>query len=170
MSVDPVCGMTVNPEKCAGSHTHAGTEYFFCGKGCLAKFAASPESYLKPKPVAIAAKGTQYTCPMHPEIIRNQPGACPICGMALEPVTVSLDDKNPELEDMTRRFWIAAAFTAPLLAFMIWPVNKWIEAALATPVVLWAGWPVFERGVASIKNRNLNMFTLIGLGVAVCFK
>jgi len=167
MSVDPVCGMTVNPEKCAGSHTHAGTEYFFCGKGCLAKFSASPETYFKPKSAPIAA--AQYTCPMHPEIIRNQPGACPICGMALEPVTVSLDDKNPELEDMTRRFGIAAALTAPLLAFMIWPVNKWIEAALASPVVLWAGWPIFERAFASIRNRSLNMFTLIGLGVAVSY-
>jgi Cu+-exporting ATPase len=164
MNIDPVCGMTVNPEKCAGSHIHNGQEYFFCGKGCLGKFSASPETYFKPRPVPIAA--AQYTCPMHPEILRNQPGACPICGMALEPVTVSLDDENPELEDMSRRFWIAAAFTVPLLAFMIWPVNKWIECALASPVVLWAGWPIFERAFASIRNRSLNMFTLIGLGVA----
>jgi heavy metal translocating P-type ATPase len=170
MSVDPVCGMTVSPEKCAGSHTHEGKEYFFCGKGCLAKFVAAPESYLKPKVTAPAGRGSiEYTCPMHPEIVRDQPGACPICGMALEPMTVSLDDKNPELEDMTRRFWIAAAFTAPLFAFMIWPVNKWIEGALATPVVLWAGWPIFERAFASIRNRSLNMFTLIGLGVAVSY-
>src|SRR5271165_558529 len=98
MSVDPVCGMTVNPEKCAGSHIHEGKEYFFCGKGCLAKFSASPDTYLKPKPVIVAPAGSKYTCPMHPEVVRNQPGACPVCGMALEPVTVSLDDKNPELE------------------------------------------------------------------------
>ncbi len=123
MTVDPVCGMTVNPEKCAGSHTHKGREYFFCGKGCIAKFTASPETYLKPKLVTISKPGVNYTCPMHPEIITNKPGPCPICGMALEPMTVSLDDKNPELDDMTRRFWIAAVLTAPLLAFMIWPVG-----------------------------------------------
>ena len=168
MSVDPVCGMTVNPEKCAGSHIHKDTEYFFCGKGCLAKFSASPDTYLKPKVVA-APKGATYTCPMHPELIRNQPGACPLCGMALEPVTVSLDDNNPELEDMTRRFWMAAALTVPLLAFMIWPVNKWIEWALATPVVLGLGRPIFVRAFDSIRNRSLNMFTLIGLGVSVAY-
>jgi Cu+-exporting ATPase len=163
--------MTVNPEKCAGSHEYKGTQYFFCGQGCIAKFAASPETYLKPKLVSVApAKpGMKYTCPMHPEIVRNQPGPCPICGMALEPMTVSLDDKNPELDDMTRRFWIAAALTVPLLAFMIWPVNKWIECVLATPVVLWAGWPIFERAFDSIRNRSLNMFTLIGLGVAASY-
>ena len=169
MSVDPVCGMTVNPEKCAGSHTHNDREYFFCGKGCLAKFSASPDTYLKPKPVPIARAGSKYTCPMHPEVIRNEPGACPVCGMALEPVTVSLDDKNPELEDMTRRFWMAAALTVPLLAFMIWPVNKWIEWALATPVVLGVGRPILKRGIDSIRNRSLNMFTLIGLGVSVAY-
>jgi Cu+-exporting ATPase len=168
MTVDPVCGMAVNPEKCAGSHEYKGTEYFFCGKGCIAKFAASPETYLKPK-LAPAKPGATYTCPMHPEIVRNQPGPCPICGMALEPMTVSLDDENPELDDMTRRFWIAAALTVPLLAFMMWPVNKWIECVLATPVVLWAGWPIFERAWASIRNRSLNMFTLIGLGVSVSY-
>lgn len=115
MTVDPVCGMTVNPEKCAGSHTHQGHEYFFCGKSCLAKFQASPDTYLKPKVVAIARPGVKYTCPMHPEIVRNQPGPCPICGMALEPMTVSLDDKNPELDDMTKRFALAGLLTVPLL-------------------------------------------------------
>lgn len=180
VNVDPVCGMTVNPEKCAGSHTHNGKSYYFCGKGCLAKFQASPETYLKPKLVSIGIApapkpapkpmpGLKFTCPMDPQIIQDHPGACPICGMALEPMTVSLDDKNPELYDMTRRFWIAAALTAPLLAFMIWPVNLWIEFALATPVVFWAGWPIFERAWASIRTRNLNMFTLIGLGVAASY-
>ncbi|HTB12594.1 MAG TPA: heavy metal translocating P-type ATPase [Bryobacteraceae bacterium] len=170
MSVDPVCGMTVNPEKCAGSHKYQDNEYFFCGKGCLAKFSASPGTYLQPKVVATAApQGAKYTCPMHPEVVRNQPGACPLCGMALEPVTVSLDDENPELEDMTKRFWWAAALTVPLLAFMIWPVNRWIEWAVATPVVLAAGRPIFERAFDSIRNRSLNMFTLIGLGVAVSY-
>lgn len=180
VNVDPVCGMTVNPEKCAGSHTHNGKSYYFCGKGCLAKFQASPETYLKPKLVSIGIApapkpapkpmpGLKFTCPMDPQIIQDHPGACPICGMALEPMTVSLDDKNPELDDMTRRFWIAAALTAPLLAFMIWPVNLWIEFALATPVVFWAGWPILERAWASIRTRNLNMFTLIGLGVAASY-
>jgi len=178
MSVDPVCGMTVNPEKCAGSHTFQGQEYFFCGKGCLAKFTADPRSYLKPKETASSGRGSlpelrrehsKYTCPMHPEVVRDHAGACPICGMALEPVTASLDDKNPELEDMTKRFWGAVALTVPLLAFMIWPVNKWIECVLATPVVLWAGWPILERAWASIRNRSLNMFTLIGLGVSVSY-
>jgi Cu+-exporting ATPase len=189
MSVDPVCGMTVNPEKCAGSHTYKGRDYYFCGQGCLAKFAASPETYLKPKSTASSGRGSvskltvinalpsrdrrerpsRYTCPMHPEIIQNKPGPCPICGMALEPMTISLDDGNPELDDMTRRFWIAAVLTAPLLAFMMWPVNKWIECALATPVVLWAGWPIFQRAFTSIRNRSLNMFTLIGLGVSVSY-
>jgi Cu+-exporting ATPase len=172
-ALDPVCGMKVNPEKCAGSHTHNGKEYFFCGKGCLAKFSASPETYLKPKLVSIAPAapkpGLKYTCPMHPEVISDRPGACPKCGMALEPITVSLDDKNPELEDMTRRFWIAAALTVPLLAFMFWPVNVWIGFALATPVVFYAGWPVFERAWASVVNRSPNMFTLIGLGVAASY-
>ncbi len=168
MSVDPVCGMTVNPEKCAGSHKYQGREYYFCGKGCLAKFSASPRAYLKPKPV-IAKSGAKYTCPMHPEIVQDHPGPCPLCGMALEPMAVSLDDKNPELDDMTRRFWVASALTVPLLVFIIWPVNKWIDCALATPVVLWAGWPIFERAFASFRNRSLNMFTLIGLGVAVSY-
>jgi P-type Cu+ transporter len=169
MTVDPVCGMTVNPEKCAGFHTHEGTEYFFCGKGCLAKFSAAPATFLKPQPKHSAALGSKYTCPMHPEVLRDQPGACPVCGMALEPVTVSLSDENPELEDMNKRFWMAAALTLPLLAFMVWPVNKWIEWALATPVVFAAGRPIFERAWESVRNRSLNMFTLIGLGVTVAY-
>jgi Cu+-exporting ATPase len=169
MTVDPVCGMTVNPEKCAGSHIHKDQEYFFCGRGCLAKFSAAPDTYLKPKETASSVRGSSYTCPMHPEVVRNQPGACPLCGMALEPVTLSLDDKNPELDDMTRRFWMAAALTVPLLGFMIWPVNKWLEWAFATPVIFAAGKPVFERAFDSIRNRSLNMFTLIGLGVSVSY-
>ncbi len=169
MTVDPVCGMTVNPEKCAGSQTHQSQEYFFCGKGCLAKFSASPETYLKPKVIEIAKPGAKYTCPMHPEVVSNQPGPCPLCGMALEPVTVSLDDKNPELDDMTKRFALAALLTVPLIFFMIWPVNKWIEWALATPVIFAAGRPIFERAFDSIRHRSLNMFTLIGLGVSVSY-
>ena len=171
MTVDPVCGMTVNPEKCAGSHTHQGHRILLLRQRCLAKFSASPETYLKAQSRSRSRQdqARNYTCPMHPEVIRNQPGACPMCGMALEPMTVSLDDKNPELDDMTRRFWMAAVLTIPLLAFMIWPVNKWIEWALATPVVLGLGRPIFERAFDSIRNRSLNMFTLIGLGVSVAY-
>ena len=127
---------------------------------------------------------TEWTCPMHPEVVRDGPGSCPICGMALEPRTVTVEQKNPELTDMTRRFWISAVFTVPLVAFAmlrhlesahgmfghrVTVLAPWIELALAAPVVLWGGWPFFERFWTSIRNRSLNMFTLIGLGVAVAF-
>jgi Cu+-exporting ATPase len=127
------------------------------------------------------ATKSEWTCPMHPEIVRDAPGSCPICGMALEPRSVTLEDDNPELRDMTRRFWISAAFTIPLIAFAMLrhlsgvtflphgPLASWIELALAAPVVLWGGWPFFERAWASLVNRHLNMFTLIGLGVTVAF-
>lgn len=146
---------------------------------------------LEPESPALPAKKTEYTCPMHPEIVRSAPGNCPICGMALEPRTVALEEENPELRDMTRRFWISLALTAPLLAIamgsMLWPhafmgflfVNQtlvysftwlpWLELALATPVVLWGGWPFFQRGWASIVNRSTNMFTLIAMGTGVAF-
>jgi Cu+-exporting ATPase len=173
MSLDPVCGMTVNPEKCAGSHEHNGREYFFCGKGCLAKFSASPETYLKPKLVTVvtAKPGAKYTCPMHPEVVRNQPGACPICGMALEPMTVSADDKNPELKDMTRRLVIAAVLTLPLFVPELSKHGHDGEerALFATAVIFLAGWPILQRAWASILNRSLNMFTLIGLGVLTSY-
>ena len=145
---------------------------------------ACPKCGMALEPV-IAAPITrvEWTCPMHPEIVRDAPGACPICGMALEPRTITLDERNPELEDMVRRFTVSAVLTAPILAFMVaefLPGNplqrivpsgarNWIELALATPVVLWGGWPFFERGWASIVNRHLNMFTLIALGVGAAF-
>ncbi|HEX6641627.1 MAG TPA: HAD-IC family P-type ATPase, partial [Thermoanaerobaculia bacterium] len=139
---------------------------------------------LEPEMVTAPATKTEWTCPMHPEIVRDAPGNCPICGMALEPRTVTLDEDNPELEDMTRRFWVSTALTVPLVIFAMlrhvpaahdllghtllqWA--PWIELALATPVVLWGGWPFFERAWASVVNRHLNMFSLIGLGVAVAF-
>jgi Cu+-exporting ATPase len=167
---------------------HAGATVYFCGKGCQAKFEADPGRYLhaaSPAPAAApTSAATEWTCPMHPQIVRSGPGTCPICGMALEPRTASLEDEeNPELEDMARRLRVAAALSAPLvllgMAHLI-PGNPiehliprgarvWIELALATPVVLWAGWPFFVRAWLSAVNRSLNMFTLIGLGVAVAY-
>src|ERR1700728_3083571 len=137
--------------------------------------------------VPVASTRTEYTCPMHPEIVRPGPGSCPICGMALEPRTVTaVAEENPELRDMTRRFWVSVALTVPLLALamMVMVVTggglgvhatsstglaPWIELVLATPVVLWGGWPFFQRGWASIVNRSTNMFTLIAMGTGVAY-
>jgi Cu+-exporting ATPase len=145
---------------------------------------ACPKCGMALEPVDVAPlRKTEWTCPMHPQIVRSESGSCPICGMALEPRVVTLEEKNPELEDMTRRFWWSLALTAPILAFMIsgfipgWPrhrvmasgVRHWVELALATPVVLWGGWPFFQRGWTSIVNRHLNMFTLIALGVGAAY-
>jgi Cu+-exporting ATPase len=188
---DPVCGMNIDPARAAGSSEYGGATYYFCSPHCKAKFDANPTTYVEHKhpepklaPIAAAAPKTEWTCPMHPEIVRDAPGSCPICGMALEPRTITLDDENPELKDMTRRFWISTALTVPLvllamlrhlpaahelLGHTLLQWAPWIELALATPVVLWGGWPFFQRAWASLVNRNLNMFTLIGLGVAVAF-
>jgi P-type Cu+ transporter len=180
---DPVCGMTVDPHKTPHRAEYAGHPYYFCSAGCRTKFLADPARYLgetkKPEPVP---EGTIYTCPMHPEIRRPGPGSCPICGMALEPETVTAETgPNPELADMTRRFWIAAALSVPIVILEMgghlagahaWvPQNpsNWIQFALATPVVLWAGWPFFVRGWQSLVTRNLNMFTLIALGVGMAY-
>ena len=179
--IDPVCGMTVDPDNAAGSFEFQGTTYYFCNTHCLHRFQKDPESFLHktPKP---ATKAQQYTCPMHPEIIRDGPGSCPICGMALEPLVASLEEEeNTELTDMTRRFWTAVVLTIPVLAAGMselipgQPLQQlfsmrtlaWLQLLLASPVVLWAGWPFFVRAWQSIVNRSLNMFTLIGLGVAV---
>ena len=183
---DPVCGMTVNPAKAAGQHAHAGHTYYFCGKSCLEKFRADPVKYLSKTaaPVVAAPAGSQWTCPMHPEIVRDGPGSCPICGMALEPMTATLDDgPNPELVDMTRRFWISVALSLPLLVIAMSdyipgrPLDGllppramgWLELALATPVCVWGAWPFFVRGWHSLVTRNLNMFTLIAIGVSVAY-
>jgi Cu+-exporting ATPase len=182
--LDPVCGMTVDPETTAHHATHAGADYHFCSAGCRTKFQADPQKYLsedRPEQRAAPA-GTIYTCPMHPEIRQVGPGSCPICGMALEPETVTADSgPNPELADMTRRFWIAVALSLPVFALemgshlfnlhalMPGQLSNWVQFALATPVVLWAGWPFFERGWASVRTRNLNMFTLIAMGVGVAW-
>jgi P-type Cu+ transporter len=187
--VDPVCGMKVVPEKAAGQETYKGTTYYFCGRGCLARFKADPEKYVRaplapPAPLAPGPK-QEWTCPMHPEIVRDAPGTCPICGMALEPRFVSLDaeDANPELADMTRRLWVAAVLSAPLLLVVMGDMlpgrpfaslismraRPFFELAFATPVCLWAAWPFYVRAVQSLVNRSLNMFTLIGLGVSVAY-
>jgi P-type Cu+ transporter len=226
-TIDPVCGMTVDPAYAAGEWEYKGEHYYFCNPSCLKKFQASPEAYLSPEaaaPVPVPAAGpagtqyicpmdpevrrdkpgscpkcgmalepdlsttpatrVEYTCPMHPEIVRDTPGSCPICGMALEPRTVSLDDRpNPELVDMTRRFWMAAALGLPVFLLAMGDMalgmglggridmraTNWIGLACATPVVIWAGWPFVERAWASIVNRSPNMFTLIGMGVGAAY-
>ncbi|HEU4692294.1 MAG TPA: heavy metal translocating P-type ATPase [Vicinamibacterales bacterium] len=183
--VDPVCGMTIDPADAVGHHDHKGQRYYFCAESCLQQFRENPEQFLNPAaPAAVIDHTAEYTCPMHPEVRQKGPGACPICGMALEPVDATQgDERNPELEDMTRRFRVSLAFTAPILAFMVAemipgrPLDRlvphglrnWIEFALATPVVLWGGWPFFERGWASVVSRYLNMFTLIALGVGAAY-
>ena len=244
-AIDPVCGMTVNKSTAAGSLAHDGKTYFFCSAHCLEAFRKDPARFLnraqdsgtgvppvnhsqdaratfkqpEPKPIQIAPREftcpmhpeilqsgagacpkcgmglepssthapqtkIEYTCPMHPEIVRDQPGSCPICGMALEPRTISLEEEtNPELVNMTRRFWISVVLTVPLLAIAMSDLVPgrslekvlspkamgWMEMVLATPVVLWGGWPFFVRAWQSLVNRSLNMFTLIGLGVAVAY-
>ena len=176
-AVDPVCHMNVDPERAAGSSIYQGQTYYFCSKGCVAKFEADPQRYLHPdkapEPMQPAAAGTEYTCPMHPEVRQIGPGSCPKCGMALEPATFSFsseEEPNLELIDMTRRFKISVVLTVPLLALMFRDKQiPWIELALATPVVLWGGWPFFERGWSSIVHRSLNMFTLIGVGVGTAY-
>jgi Cu+-exporting ATPase len=213
---DPVCGTTVKPDSQL-RHVHEGKTYMFCSQKCQAKFSADPGQYLHPpeKEAAPVAQGaiytcpmdpevrqskpgacpmcgmalepetpfaptrTEYTCPMHPEVVRDEPGACPICGMALEPRNVPAEEDNAELRDMTRRFWFSVALALPVFVLAMGgdmlslPLSKhvlqWLEFALATPVVLWAGWPLFQRGWASLVNRHLNMFTLIGLGVGVAW-
>ena len=185
---DPVCGMQVEPALTKPHAEHDGTTYFFCGEKCRLKFIADPKSYLAPKPTPVVPSagpsGVTYTCPMHPEIRQPGPGNCPICGMALEPETPSGDaDENPELRDMSRRFWVGLILSLPILALEMgghFPVfdlhhyippaiSVWVQFVLATPVVLWCGHPFFERAWASLKSRHLNMFTLIGLGVGVAY-
>jgi P-type Cu+ transporter len=226
-AVDPVCGMKVLPQKATASVEHAGRTWYFCCAGCRTKFEAAPARYDGSQPAGLVSLGpskkasapsqytcpmhpevlsakpgpcpkcgmaleatepstpaerTEYTCPMHPQIVRDGPGACPICGMALEPRTVTVNAANPELVSMTRRLWIGAVLTLPLLAIMIsdllpgQPLQQllagvlgWVEFALATPVVLWGGWPFFERGWASIVHRSLNMFTLIAMGTGAAY-
>jgi len=200
LAKDPVCGMSVDPTTAKHKAEHAGEIFYFCCAGCRGKFVAEPARYLaEPAPSSAgmhghvhhasaaspqkpAPAGAIYTCPMHPEIRQDHPGACPICGMALEPeIATEAIGPSAELVDMTRRFWVALALSVPVFAlemgghlaglhrFVPEGVSNWIQLALATPVALWAGWPFFERGSASLKSRNLNMFTLIALGVGVAW-
>jgi Cu+-exporting ATPase len=227
--IDPICGMDVEPDTAAGLYEYKGQTFYFCCTPCLEKFKANPDQFLQPaaqehgghapetlgsnagvyvcpmdsevreskpgacpkcgmalEPAAPAAPAvkTEYVCPMHPEIVRQEPGSCPICGMALEPRTVTLEEEaNPELVDMTRRFWVGVALSAPI-AFLAMsefipgqPIQRaispqllnWVQLVLATPVVLWGGFPFFQRGWASIVNRSLNMFTLIAIGVGTAY-
>jgi Cu+-exporting ATPase len=215
MALDPVCGMTVDPARAAGHVDYQGTTYYFCSKGCVAKFSADPKKYLSgtrepmaaaPAPALLTIgglkrkpnlhseinlqsaignlKSQEWICPMDPEVLSDKPGACPICGMALEPRVADLTDApNPELVDMTRRFWIGCALGAPVFFLTMGDMLSggtlshrlgaawinWIGFALATPVVLWCGRPFFHRMRASLVNRSLNMFTLIGLGVGTAY-
>src|SRR5215470_2279857 len=222
-SVDPVCGMTVEQGPETLTLQHGGRLYAFCSRHCLERFRSEPATYAAAKPETtpeekpagsasviytcpmhqeIRQSGpgacpkcgmaleplvpgrTEYVCPMHPEIVRSAPGACPICGMALELRTVTLaDEVNPELADMTRRCWVSALLSAPVLLLAMSdlvpgaPVQRllsgraivWIELVFATPAVLWGGWPLFRRGWTSLVNRSLNMFTLIALGVGAAY-
>ncbi|MEQ1793518.1 MAG: heavy metal translocating P-type ATPase, partial [Nitrospira sp.] len=188
---DPVCGMMVQPETAAGSHVHEGKTYYFCATSCLTKFKSDPAYYLLPpdqrparEVVTPAGATVEYICPMDPEILETKPGACRICGMALEPKIVTMEEgPNPELDDMSRRFWWSLG---PAVAVMILamsdmipgqPLHQWlggarlngVQWALATPVVLWGGFPFFQRGWASIVNRAPNMFTLIGIGTGAAY-
>jgi P-type Cu+ transporter len=220
--LDPVCGMSIAPEKARGTVEYNGTTYYFCNPSCAAKFREHPQNFagaveparrtapanveytcpmdpeirqigpgscrkcgmpLEPATFVPPKARKEYTCPMHPEIVRSEPGSCPICGMALEPREVTGEEVNPELADMTRRFWVSVGLTAPILLFMLsdlvpgqplthWlgmSLSRWVQFALASPVVLWGGWPFFERAWASVRNRSLNMFTLIGLGTGSAF-
>ena len=187
---DPVCGMEADPSKAAASVGYKGATLYFCGQGCAATFRTAPDKYAQNNPNASSSRAQaktaqqgEYTCPMHPEIVRDAPGSCPICGMALEPRKVTAEDANPELADMTRRLWISIALAVPMLALMVsafmpsMPMQHlfspgiwaWIEFGLATPVVLWCGLPFFVRGWQSVVHRSLNMFTLIGLGTGSAY-
>ncbi len=180
---DPVCGMAVDPAETPHHAWHDGEDYPFCSAGCRTKFLADPERYLSdsPHPEPEATPGAMWTCPMHPQIRQEGPGTCPICGMALEPEEPTLDDRpNPELVDFTRRLWLSAVLTVPLLAVsmgaemlglqLVRPAaSLWMQLALTTPIVLWGGLPFFARGWASLKSRHYNMFTLIAIGVGAAF-
>ena len=187
--IDPVCGMEVTPEDAADfSHPYRGQQYYFCNESCLEQFRTDPQSFLAPPSRRVGKQAGDaaalYTCPMDPEVRQRGPGACPKCGMALEPVTITAEEEaNPELRLMATRFWISLALTVPLLVIAMsgmlgWQslehafrpgLLAWLELVLATPVVLWGGWPFFQRGWASVVNRSPNMFTLIAMGTGTAY-
>ena len=181
---DPVCGMLVDPHTLPHRHQFEGRTYYFCSGGCLSKFKADPKRFLAKDSELEAAvpEGAIYTCPMHPQIRQVGPGFCPICGMALEPVLATAETgRNPELLDMTRRFWISTVLALPVVAlemgfhliglahYLSQTTSNWLQMVSASPVVLWGGWPFFVRGWKSIVSRNLNMFTLIAMGTGVAW-
>jgi Cu+-exporting ATPase len=203
---DPICGMSVDPLKAAAEYQHAGKTYYFCSAGCAERFSKEPEKFLAPPspartkhdhsvgqvsehqeliapsmhPIIPAKKNARYTCPMHPEVVQVGPGACPKCGMALEPMDVFAQvEADPEYDSMRRRFWVSAALSLPVFLLSMFGDNSGfpltpearngIEFLLATPVVLWGGWPFFERFWASLIHRSPNMFTLIGLGTGAAY-
>jgi Cu+-exporting ATPase len=184
--IDPVCHMTVDVASARFKSSHGGKTYYFCSASCQSRFLNDPGRYIEgsaePERHEGAQSGTIYTCPMHPEIRQVGPGSCPVCGMALEPLVATADvGPNPELVDMTRRFWLGLAITIPIFVLEMGAhvlghrlifgaqASNWIQFGLATPVVLWAGYPFFERGWQSLLTRNLNMFTLIALGTGVAY-
>ena len=206
LALDPVCGMTVDPASArGGSYEHRGVTYYFCSPGCRQKFAADADGWLARRPdphahsvatavtlhrrphsapgasqpaprIAHPPPGAVYTCPMHPEIEQIGPGACPICGMALEPKTITAEaTADPEAADLTRRLVVGVGLAVPLVVLAMWSMDapsrfeSWLELVLATPVCVWAGWPFLVRAVASVRTGHLNMFTLIGLGVAAAY-
>ena len=183
-ATDPVCGMKVEPANAAAEIEHAGRTYYFCSKQCAQKFQAEPQKYVHAgrTDAPEAPAGAKYTCPMHPEIVRDGPGSCPKCGMALVPVAGTADEENPELVDHTRRFWVSAALSLPLVFLAMAPMlgieqplgltpptRGYLELVLATPVVLWGGWPFFHKFWLSLTFRSPNMYTLIGLGVGLAY-
>ena len=189
MATDPVCGMKVEPRQAADTFRYKDVNWYFCSQGCQRKFQSNPEHYLRPSAEHDSDTASEadlpavYTCPMHPEVVQDHPGSCPKCGMALEPRTAVVEEKNEELIDMTRRFWVSTALALPVFVLAMvadlvpqWLPEglaissvQWIEFLLATPVVLWGGWPFFVRGWRSLIGWNLNMFTLIGLGIMVAW-
>ncbi len=186
---DPVCNMDVTRDHAKGHSHYQGIDYYFCSVGCKTKFEANPQNYLQTSTVSdvteskLNQESGVWTCPMHPQIIRQEPGSCPICGMALEPKDATMEEDQTELHDMKKRFWVGVVLTIPLfilsmsdllpgkpMANMVsHELMRWLELILATPVVLWGGWPFFVRGWQSIVNRSLNMFTLVSLGVSVAY-
>ena len=203
MAIDPVCGMQVNEQTTAHRSEFADGNYYFCCAGCRKKFDVDPSAYLKPATAAVtkppahacctqhhapvaaplpAVAGATYTCPMHPEVVRDAPGDCPLCGMALVPVVGTGKADDSELRDLARRLWSGVALSIPLAVLAMAPMigvhelfglqprlRGWIEFALGTPVVLWVGWPILRKFWLSLAKRALNMYTLIGLGVGLAY-